>query len=296
MVTANKNEQIYSFFCYLIVGLAALVALVPLLYVFSMSLTGEREWIDRGGFIFIPFHPTFRAYEIIFTAGSAFVRSLFISIERTILGTAIQLSLTVITGYIMSRIRLPGRKFIIIMVLVTILFGSGLIPTYLVIRSLGIMNTIWALIIPGAVHSWSALVFKQFFEGIPASLEESAEMDGATEFTKMVKILLPMSAPSLAAIGLFTAVGHWNAWFDVMLYINDGKLYTMQYIIRNMFVSSNLSNDLILNYGLMDVDYRVPLNTLRMAVAIFGTVPILLVYPFLQKYFIRGVYLGAVKE
>lgn len=289
----RKEDWWYQCFAYIAVGLISLASLYPLIYVLSMSLVSEQEWVARGGFIFLPYKPTLLAYERLF-AGSMFLHALGVSVLRTVLGTLLALTMTTLTAYVVSRRELALRRVFLFAILVTVLFSSGMIPTYLVVKQFGLLDSIWALIVPVLVDSWSVLVLKQFFEGIPGEVEESAAVDGAGDWTMMVKVLLPMSAPAVAAIGLFTAVFHWNSWFDAFIYINDPRLVPLQLIMRNMFADANIGAQF--NSQLIDNPaHRVSMESLKMAVAVIGTIPILLVYPFIQKHFTKGMYLGAVK-
>ncbi|WP_135550038.1 carbohydrate ABC transporter permease [Paenibacillus cymbidii] len=273
--------------------LVSFVSLYPLVYIVATSLVNEQEWIDKGGLVLWPSHPTLLAYERLF-AGSTFVNALKISIERTVVGTIVTLSLTTITAYIASRHHLPGRKGLIFCILLTILFPSGLVPTYVVMKELHLLDSFWSLIVPMAIDSWSVLVLKQFFESMPKELEEAAIVDGAGEGRLMMSVMVPMSAPAMAAIGLFIAVAHWNAWFDALIYVNDKSLYPIQLLIRNLLVNPELGR-YFNPINVLDASNRVSVESLKMAVVVFGTVPILCVYPFLQKYFTKGVYMGAVK-
>ncbi|GBG05848.1 hypothetical protein PAT3040_00333 [Paenibacillus agaridevorans] len=290
------SERVYQWTAASIVLLITILSLVPLWYVINGSLVNEQEWMEKGGFILWPEKPTLMAYERLL-AGTAFTQALFVSMIRTVLGTALTLSMTTILAYAVSRKSLPGRKALLFAVLVTILFGGGLIPSYLVVRDLQMLNTIWALIIPSMVDSWSVLVLKQFFENLPEEMEESAKIDGAGEGRLMWAIMIPMAAPAMAAIGLFTAVGHWNSWFDSLIYIDNAQLHPLQLLIRNMFTNASLSVQQNLGQAsyAMNAHNRVSIETLKMALVVFGTIPILCVYPFLQKHFTKGMYLGAVK-
>jgi putative aldouronate transport system permease protein len=291
------SERSYQVGAATIVILLSIASLIPLLYVLSSSLVHEQEWNAKGGFILWPDEPTLLAYKQIF-ASSAFLGAMWVSVQRTLLGTVLTLSLTVVTAYIVSRKGMPGRKPLLLAILVTILFGGGLIPTYLVVRDLHMLDSIWALVIPGLVDSWSVLVLKQFFENLPVEMEESARIDGASELKLMWRVMIPLAAPAMAAIGLFTAVGHWNAWFDGLIYINDARWQPLQLIIRNMFMNANLISS-GQNIGAAALAsgsaMRVSVESLKMGLVVFGIVPILCVYPFLQKYFTKGMYLGAVK-
>ncbi|MFB9276769.1 carbohydrate ABC transporter permease [Cohnella cellulosilytica] len=278
---------------YAVIGVLSAASLYPILYVISMSLVNEQEWIQRNGFIFFPYRPTLLAYERLFS-GSVFTDALKVSVMRTIVGTAFTLTMTAVAAYVVSRKHLVGRKVFLFLVLVTVLFNSGMIPAYLVMKDLHLLDTFWALIVPALIDSWSLLVLKQFFEGIPKEVEESAEIDGAGDWTLMSKVILPMSKPALAAIGLFVAVAHWNSWFDAFLYINNPDWMPLQLVMRNMFANANIGSNFNPT-SVLNPAQRVSTESLKMAVAVIGTVPILLVYPFLQKHFTKGMYLGAVK-
>lgn len=292
-IRKQSHEQWYQIIAVAIVVIVSLTALYPLFYVVSMSLVSEREWVAKGGFIFWPSEPTLLAYKRLFAA-RIFVDAMWISIFRTIVGTGLSLAAMTVTAYVVSRKQLPGRRVILFFVLLTILFSGGLIPTYLLVRDLHMLDSLWALVIPGLVDSWSVLVLKQFFESLPPELEDSAKIDGAGEATLMTRIIVPMCAPAMAAIGLFAAVGHWNSWFDAMIYINKSSLYPLQLLIRNLLVNPELGSQFNPTQ-VVDAASRVSVESLKMATVVFGIVPILCVYPFLQKYFVKGMYLGAVK-
>ncbi|GGD48504.1 carbohydrate ABC transporter permease [Paenibacillus nasutitermitis] len=293
MIKQMNAEKAYQVVITILILLVSLSALLPLIYVLSTSLVSEQEYIQREGFVFIPRHPTIEPYKQLF-GEIQFMNAFGISVARTVLGTLLILTLTSITAYTLSRKDIPGRNLLIWSVLVTILFTAGLIPNFLVVSDLHLKDTFWAMVIPGAIDSWSVLVLKQFFENIPRETEESAIIDGANELQLMSRIMLPMSLPVLAALGLFAAVGHWNAWFDAFIYISDTHLHPLQLFIHNLFVSSSPT---ALVGGNMSVNpvHRVSDETMKMALVVAGTLPILCVYPFLQKYFTKGMYLGAVK-
>ncbi|MFC5404209.1 carbohydrate ABC transporter permease [Cohnella soli] len=287
------SENVYQMLAFIVIVTLSVLSLFPLLYVVSMSLVHEQEWIAKNGFILWPDQPSLIAYKRLF-AGEVIMRALGISVLRTLIGTLTVLAMTTITAYAVSREGLPGKRLLLFAVLATILFNSGLIPTYLVVRDLHLIDSFWAMIVPGLIDSWSVLVLKQFFENVPREIEESARVDGAGEGKIMLGIMLPMAAPALAAIGMFTAVGHWNAWFDALIYLNDATMQPLQLILRNMFVNPQLGFEF--NPALVtNSTHRVSAESLKMAVAVIGTLPILCIYPFLQKYFTKGMYMGAVK-
>jgi ABC-type sugar transport system, permease component len=286
------SEKVYQLIIKILIIVFSLSCLYPLLYVLALSFTNEKEWIEKSGFILWPEHATLRAYINIIIKTPVFLNSFKISILRVLIGTVVTLVFTLMMGYALSRKKLPGRNAILVFVLVSILFPGGLVPTYLVVKAMGLYNNFWVYIIPVMVDGWGVLVFKQFFEGLPQEVEESAGIDGANEFTMMVKILVPMSTAVIAAWGLFVAVGQWNAWFDALVYIRNEKLMPLQLIMYNLFQDNVGYN---MNAGIVDPVNRVSVMSLRMAITVLGTVPILMVYPFLQKYFMTGVYVGAVK-
>ena len=283
------SERAYQTVIITIVLLIALVCVIPLIYVVSVSLVTDAEYYAKSGLLLFPTKPTLAAYKNILLNNTIILHSLWINIARTVCGTAIGLLNTIVLGYILSRTDLPGNKAITIALLVAMLFSGGLIPTFLTINAVGLYNTFTILFIMNFVSVWNTLIFKQFFCGLPKELEESARLDGAGEFLIMTRIVVPMSMPVIAAIGLFTAVGIWNDWFGALIYIQDNDLMPLPLIMHNMFKSSTTSVDVV------DPSMTVTAITTKMAVTVIGALPILMVYPFLQKYFVKGVYTGAVK-
>lgn len=296
----SRADKAFKAVCYFVAILVALLCLYPLLYVLFVSLVGKTEWNETNGMLFFfPRNPTLGAYFKVLASGGYFLRATTISVLRALIGTVSGVFINVCVGYALSRENLPGRKGIMILLMITILFGAGLIPAYLNIKQLGLLNSFWVMIIPGMVNSWNILLFKQFFEGVPKSLQEAAIIDGSGEFTLMTRICMPMAKSAISAIALFSMVGHWNAWFDAMIYIDSThsslwplQLYTM--------VSFNNTRQFALNpeqmFGLTtQSSTEVPNIAIQMALVVVGLIPILIIYPFFQKYFTSGVYTGAVK-
>jgi len=290
----SGTERTYQSFVVTVVVLTSVVSTYPIFYVVALSLTSELEWVQRNGLVLWPTRPTLRAYISIFRGTSVILNSFGISVARTAVGTFLNLLFVITTGYILSRRRLPGRRFLIAGVLLTILFPGGLIPTFLIVRDTGLVDTFWAMVIPTLIHGWYVLVCKQFFENLPLEIEESALMDGASELTLMARIFVPMSLPVIAALGLFAAVNHWNQWFDALVYIRRPELMPLQLILRNIFANTNIGYEMN-SLTSVDPSQRVSSVSIRMAVTVIGTAPILMIYPFLQKHFAKGVYVGAVK-
>ncbi|NOU96399.1 ABC transporter permease subunit [Paenibacillus sp. LMG 31456] len=283
------GQQVGRSTIYIILSLIAVLTLFPFLYVIIISITPESEVIRRG-IVLIPEQITFSAYKSVFNGGSGIWTAYQITLFRTIVGTMLNLIFTVLGAYVLSKKALPGRSGLLMFVVFTMLFSGGLIPTYIVVRSLELTNTVWALIVPGLVSVFNLVVVKGFFEQLPVELEESAKVDGAGELKVLVQIILPLSLPSIATIGLFYAVGHWNSYFDAVIYINKSSLMPLQVILRNILLSSqNQQNLELVN------DATVSSLAIQMASVIVSTVPILCVYPFIQKHFTKGVMIGAVK-
>jgi putative aldouronate transport system permease protein len=289
----TKADYVYQTCDFIIVSVLLLSALFPLVYVVGQSFTSESEWISSLGMVIIPKRPTLESYNLIIKQWQVYLRAFGVSVARTVMGTSLNVFFSMCLGYVLSRKGMPLRKFLLMMTLVTILFGGGLIPGFLVVNAMGLYNSFWSMVIPGMVSGWSALIFRQFFLNTPESIEESARMDGASEMTIMWRIIVPLSKAVIAALTLFAAVGHWNSWFDAAVYIRSAELRPFQLLLRNLFNSSVRSGIEDLTSKLMTVPTP---NGIKMAVTVVGVLPILCVYPFLQRYFTKGVYMGAVKE
>ncbi len=273
---------------YFLLTILAILMVIPFIYVIAASFATESEILSRPIFL-IPDNPTLAAYQRIFDMndmGKTVVRSLCISIGVTAVGTVINLFFTTTMAYGLSRSNLIGKKVLLNMVLFTMVFGGGMIPTFLVVKGLGMYDTYAALILPGAISAYNMLIVRNFFMELPAGLEEAASIDGCTDIGIFAKIALPLSLPCLATFGLFYAVGHWNNYFGALLYLGDSDKYPFQLVLRNLVMQTAEDS--------ADGE-DLPSETLKMAVIVVGTVPILIVYPFLQKHFAAGVMVGAIK-
>lgn len=273
---------------YFLLTILAILMVIPFIYVIAASFATESEILSRPIFL-IPENPTLAAYQRIFDMndmGKTVVRSLGISIGVTAVGTVINLFFTTTMAYGLSRSNLIGKKVLLNMVLFTMVFGGGMIPTFLVVKGLGMYDTYAALILPGAISAYNMLIVRNFFMELPAGLEEAASIDGCTDIGIFAKIALPLSLPCLATFGLFYAVGHWNNYFGALLYLGDSEKYPFQLVLRNLVMQTAEDS--------ADGE-DLPSETLKMAVIVVGTVPILIVYPFLQKHFAAGVMVGAIK-
>ena len=290
---ATLGSRIFDILNYLIVTVIALTTLFPFAYLIGASFATEYEIATRPLFI-IPQDVTLNAYRFIFSSSKilqGFRNSIFI----TVCGTAINLFFTVTMAYALSKKRLRGRNFFLNMVIFSMFFSGGMIPSYIIIANvLSLKNTFWSVLLPGAISSYNLMIVKNFFQGIPQELEESAAIDGSTDIGILWKIVLPLSLPVLATFGLFYAVGHWNAYFGAMIYMGGAKeKWPLQVLLRELIILANGSAGDMNN---LDPEFvKPPEQSIKMAVIVVSTVPIMCVYPFLQKYFVKGVMVGALK-
>lgn len=277
---------------YLFAGLIGIMAILPFLYVLGGSFATERELYERP-FLIIPHEFSLNAYKFILDDGRI-LKGLLNSIKVTLAGTAVAMALSATFAYPLSRKDFNGRATILNMVIVTMVFSGGLIPNYLLVKSLNMIDSYAALIFPGAMSAFNMVIIKNFFEQIPQELSESAVIDGCTDAGIFFRIVLPLSKPVLASISLFYAVGYWNDYFNCMLYINDTAKQTAQLILRSIVLLASgfdLSGSPI-DFGPMGAP---PEQAVKLASTIVTIVPILVVYPFVQKFFTKGVMVGAVK-
>lgn len=285
----TPGRLIFNIINYIILIFVAAVTLYPFLYVFAASLSNET-FILQGKVGIIPMGFNIEAYRRVMNypmIGRAYVNTVF----YTVAGTAINMIMTILGAYPLSKKRLLGRGMFTAFITFTMLFGGGLIPTYLVIKNLGLLDTIWVMMIPGAISTWNLIVMRTFFQQIPGELEESALIDGCNDFQTLFMIILPLSIPSLATIALFYAVGHWNGFFTALIYLRTQELYPLQIILRQIVIENQM-DDLI---NQMMAGRDIVSESIKYATIVVATVPILLVYPFIQKYFVKGVMIGALK-
>ncbi len=296
-LSAKFYEILYQVLCTGVCFIVAALCLYPLLYTLVVSFANPSDILFQF-VIPIPTKVSLYSYIQVFTVSSFLGRAIAVSVFRTVVGTVLSVLLCSMLAYALARKNLPGRKYFMYLLIFVIIFNGGLIPTYLVIKSVGLLDNIWVYIFPNLINAWNVIIIKQSMEGIPAEVEESAMLDGVNDWQNFFRIVLPMSKPVIAAIGIFTLVGQWNSWYDAMLYVSSAHsdLWPLQYYATISLNNLNQVNnadlgDLESILGIKDVDNM----SLKMALTIVTTVPILLVYPFFQKYFTKGVYLGAVK-
>ena len=285
----SVGDIIANVVIYILLTLIAVIMVIPFIYVIAASFATEAE-IQTRPIFFIPDSPTLDAYARIFDMndmGTRVFHSLLISVCVTAIGTFINLFFTTTMAYGLSRTNLIGKKTLLNMVLFTLVFGGGMIPLFLVVKGLGMYDTYAALILPGAISAYNMIIVRNFFMELPRELEEAASIDGCSDIGIFIKIALPLSLPCLATFGLFYAVGHWNNYFGALLYLEDSTKFPFQLVLRNIVMQTAETQT--------DPNALIPEDTLKMAVIVIGTVPILIVYPFLQKHFAAGVMVGAVK-
>lgn len=282
----STEDRLFNWISIFILALIGLVALIPVLYVVSVSLTPFGEVLKNGGYVLIPKKLTFSAYQKLLETSNIF-NALKVTVLVTVIGTAVNLVLTALMAYPLSRKQLPWRSFFLGMVVFTMLFGGGIIPTYLIVKATGLIDTIWSMILPGAIWSFNVLVMKSFFESLPEELFESARIDGAKEFRILCQIAVPLSKPSLITIGLFYAVGHWNQFFAAIMYISDRQLFPLQVVVREILMMTQ--------QPLESAETMVPTMTMQMSAIVLASLPIIVVYPFLQRHFTKGMMLGSIK-
>jgi putative aldouronate transport system permease protein len=270
-----------------VLALVGIVAVLPFLYVLAGSFATESELTSRSFFVW-PEVWTTASYEAIF-ATPAFARALATTIAVTVVGTVLQLALTVSMAYPLSRRDLPGRRLLMILVVFTMVFSAGMIPTFLVVKDLGLLDTYWALVLPLAINPFSLIIIRTFFQNLPTELEEAAKIDGATEVGILCRIVLPLSKPVLATFALFYAVGIWNDFMSPLLYLSDTSMWTLQIYLRQVTASAELTA------GDIALQETPPAQGVKFAVIAVATLPILLFYPFLQKHFAKGMLIGSVK-
>jgi putative aldouronate transport system permease protein len=291
----DRNPLYADIFVYAVLVVLGLVTLLPMVNVLAKSLS-ESGAISANPLMLIPQSITFEAYEYIFRT-PVLMRSFGVTVFATVVGTALNLLLTTTAAYGLSKTNIPGYRLLMWIVIMPMLIGAGLIPTYLLLKSLGLINSVWVLVFMGLVSPFNLILMRNFFWSIPAELEESARIDGASDLKILWHVVLPLSKPVLATIGLFYGVGHWNDFFTGLFFINDNTKWPLQVVLRSIIIDQSM-----LGMGgqgaAPTVDLQrlvVSADNIRAATIIFATIPILLAYPFLQRYFVKGIILGAVK-
>ena len=292
-VIRGHGDYIFEAFCTVLVALFAICCLAPFVYVFFTYFMTYEEYLQNPLHI-IPREFSLKAYkeildyELIHTGAG-------VSFTITTVGTVLSLFLLIITAYPLSKKRLRGRNIIMSMIIFTMFFNGGLIPNYVLIRSLHLQNTIWAMILPGCISAFNLILMKNFIQsGVPDSLIEAATMDGASEPRILLSVVLPLMKPAIATMTIFHAVGYWNSYFSAMMYVTDRKLWPLTLVLRELVIENTDSVSPVT--AMLTAQARSHPFTLKMAAIIIVITPILIVYPFMQQYFVKGISLGSVKE
>lgn len=286
---ASHLHRVTFFDCVivLLLTLITLICIIPIVYVITASVAPAQD-ATASNFRLIPSYIDWTAYQYLISSETLF-RSIGVSLFITVVGTAINMLLTVLTAFPLSRKSLPGRRFLNLMIVFTMLFNGGMIPTYLVVSGLGMLDTYWALWLPGAISAFNMIILRNSIQGLPEELIDAAKMDGCGEWRTLTTIVLPLTKASLATFTLFYAVAHWNSYFSAILYIKNNTMWPIQVWLRQIVMEAGGFGDTI-----NDIGY-IPPQSIQYAVIVFATLPILLVYPFVQKYFTKGILVGSVK-
>ncbi|MFC5471203.1 carbohydrate ABC transporter permease [Cohnella suwonensis] len=293
---APLQDRIFDVFVYVVILLITVCTLYPFLNVLAISLNESTDSV-KGGITIFPRRFTFENFSLIFSF-DGLLTGLKISVLRTVVGTILGLISASMLAYTLSRIDFKGRKFVSVFLALTMYVSGGLIPVYILMRDLNLIGTFAVYVLPGLVSAFNVFVIRSFIDGLPYEMQESAKIDGANDFTIYWRVILPLTKPALATIGLFLAVGQWNSWFDTYLY-NGSKehLTTLQFELMKVLQSTQIGSGGNPNgRDINQVMNRISPESVKMAITIIVTVPILLVYPFLQRYFVIGMTLGAVKS
>ena len=294
----KSSDRVFDIIIHILVILVLIVVLYPLIYIISASISSPNA-VNSGAMKLLPKDITFEGYQIIFKNKDIW-NGYLNTIIYTIVGTLVNLVFTIPAGYALSRKDLPSRNFILKLILVTMFISGGLIPSYLLITGLGLKNSMWALILPGAVSVYNLIVVRTYFQtNIPEELIESAVIDGASFFRIFWEIVIPLSKPIIAVMALFYGIGHWNQYFGALLYIDDRSKYPLQMILREILVVQDLSSNPTMSMSKEMAKFLYSQQQLaqviKYGVMIVSTLPIIIIYPFLQKYFVKGVMIGSVK-
>ncbi|MCI8694885.1 MAG: carbohydrate ABC transporter permease [Lachnospiraceae bacterium] len=293
-IRKSKSRKVFLFLDYTILTILGLTCLLPLIHILAMSLSSSGA-VTRGEVGFWPVDFTLQSYKYVLNKKEFWTASL-ISVERVALGVAVNMILTVLAAYPLSREKweFHGRSFYTWFFVITMLFSGGLIPTYLVVFNTGLINSIWSLILPGAVPIYNVILMMNFFRSTPKALEEAARMDGAGQFKVLWNIYIPLAKPSLATVLLFSFVGHWNDWFSGLLYMQKTENYPLQSYLRTIIIQQSLmsQNNAVDLKELANISDR----TKNAAQIFIAMIPILIIYPLLQKHFAKGIIMGSVKE
>jgi len=287
----TKGESAFVTTNYIVLTLLTLIIIIPFWYVIAVSVTPYHVFSEKNGMVLFPSSFSFQYYEYLLRKGSMIYNSYGITIRNTVGGVLLALILTATAAYALAEKKLPGRKIIMLFFVFTMLFKGGMIPTYITVKELGLLNTDYVLILVMAYTAFNMIIMKSFFEGIPPSLRESASIDGASEFRILWQVVLPLSMPVIASIGLLYLVTYWNDFFNALLYVTDWHKAPVQLVLRTIIASSSLPPELLEAAGTTPP----PTIGIQMAAIVIVALPMMIIYPFIQKYFEQGMLIGSVK-
>ncbi|MEJ9219963.1 carbohydrate ABC transporter permease [Paenibacillus glucanolyticus] len=286
------SEVIFDAANVILLCLLSIVTLYPFLYVLFASISTPAEFVQHRGILLWPKGFSLDSYRMVFENPNI-IRSYLNTIFYVAVGTTLNILMTALGAYGLSRKNVMWKSTIMMLIVMTMFFDGGLIPKYLLMKNIGMLDTYWALIIPSAMTTWNLIIMRTAFQGVPDALEESARIDGANDWTILFRIIIPLSLPVIAVMVLFYGVWHWNKWFDALIYLRDRNLFPLQLILREILIQND-TNSMMTSVGGGD---RMPVGeTIKYATIMVATLPILFLYPFLQKYFVKGVMIGAIKE
>lgn len=286
----SRSDHVFDIVNITLLAVSVLICIFPFIHVLAISFSSARP-IMSGEVTLFPREFTIEAYTKVFSDPSM-IRSLGFTVLLTVVFTVMCMAMTIAAAFPLAKSNLKGRGFFMVVIIITMFFSGGIIPEYILVRNLHLLDTMWALILPGLISPFYLIIMISFFKGIPDSLEEAAEIDGSSHFLTLVRIILPLSLPVLATLSLFYAVGRWNGFMDTLMYINSPELYPLQLKLYQL-IQNNMATELMRN-EVVGAAQMMP-ESLKAASVIFATVPILIVYPWLQRFFVSGVMLGAVK-
>jgi putative aldouronate transport system permease protein len=286
----NVNDRAFDWSMILIVGFISILCLLPMIYILAVSLSSSTAIVTRQVILW-PVGLTFESYQAVLTDKSM-LSSMIFTIWLTVLCTALSIIMTILCAYPLTKKNLKGRNFLLVVIIITMYFGGGLIPEYMLVKNLNMVDKVWSLMIPYCLSAFNMIILKTFFQNLPESLEESALLDGASHLVILIKIVIPLSMPVLATLSLFYAVGRWNGFQDALIFITKQELFPLQMKLYQLVYNSQMSQ-IAQEEGSSTTTLQP--ESLKAAAVIFATFPILLVYPWLQRYFIQGVMIGAIK-
>lgn len=291
LIKRSNGEKVFEVFNILFILFLCFIMIYPLYYVIVASLSNPVKLVAHNGILLSPIEPTLNAYRLM-AKNPMLLKGFFNTLIVLSLGVSVNMLLTALGAYFFSRKNVKLKKFFMKLIIVTMYFSGGLIPFYFTVQGLGLLDTYWALVLPSAISTYNMIIMRTAFESLPDSLEESARIDGAGHLRILWSIVLPLSKATCAVIFLYYVVGHWNTWFNAMLFINDRKLFPLQLVLREILIQNDTST-MVQGVGVQDASLSG--ESVKYAIIVASTLPILCIYPFVQKYFTKGVMIGAVK-